>query len=240
MENKYKMEKINALQTTIDRLLGDKNNIKILEAGCGSISKVEFKKTSYIVGIDISEKQLQRNAIINEKILGDIQYYKFQSSIFDVIICWDVLEHLPKPKLALNNFSKAIKENGIIILALPNILSLKGLMTKFTPHWFHIFIYKHIYGWKNAGQNDIGPFKTYYKFFISPASIKKFAFKNGFITEYLKTSDGLKSDVGETISQKSKLLYFFIEFVKWVLKIISFGKIGDSEYVIILRKQYLS
>ena len=224
------------LQPVINRLLNDKRPIKVLEAGCGSINKVELNTDAFIVGIDISENQLQRNTILNEKILGDIQYHDFQPSTFDVIICWDVLEHLPKPKRALYKFFKALKKDGIIILVIPNIFSLKGLLTKFTPHWIHIFIYKHFFGRYNAGENDIGPFKTYLRFSTSPSSIKKMAIENGFKIEYFNTTDALNDWGGQVLSEKRRSLYIAIKWIQKILKILSFGKIADSDYQIILKK----
>lgn len=226
-ENLYQKRLI--LQSIVDKLLNNKTNIKVLEAGCGYTGYIKFRQNAYIVGIDISEKQLQRNTKLNEKILGDIQYYNFKSLIFDVIICWNVLEHLPKPELALKNFSTAIKDDGIIILVLPNVLSLKGLITKYTPHWFHVFVYKYMYGFKNAGSNETGPFKTYLKFFLSPTAIKKFV-SNSFKIEYFSYYD-----IQEDLFQK-KYIYFAYRLFKIFLKIISFGKTGDSDYIIVLKK----
>jgi len=224
------------IQTIIDQLLNTKSHIRVLEAGCGSINKIKFNKNNYIVGIDISENQLQRNTIINEKILGDIQYYDFSPSTFDVIICWDVLEHLPKPKLALFNFFKALKEGGIIILALPNVLSFKGIVTKLTPHWFHLLVYRHIFSRQNVGKNDVGPFKTYLRFSTSSFSIKKLATNNGFEVEYIQTTDALNDWFGQELSRRSKSLYLYIKGMQKILKLISIGKIGDSDYQIILKK----
>ena len=107
--------------------------IKILEAGCGARSPIKFEIDRYIVGIDISNKQIERNKVIDEGIVGDIQSYPLKNSEYDVIICQDVLEHLPKPHFALENFKHAIKPGGIIIIGIPNVLSVKGLVTKFTP-----------------------------------------------------------------------------------------------------------
>ena len=146
----------------ICKMLEGKPVIKVLEAGCGSTSRLHFQKEVYMVGIDISEKQLERNANLNEKILGDIQDYDFQSDSFDVIVCWDVLEHLPKPENALRRFALAVKDEGIIILNLPNVFSLKGLITKYLPYPLHVLAYRYLYGKKkNISEEDAGPFKTY-------------------------------------------------------------------------------
>ena len=70
-----KNERVIKLQSAVDNCLNNgKNNIKVLEAGCGAKSHIKFKQNAYIVGIEISEKQLQRNTTVDEKILGDIQF----------------------------------------------------------------------------------------------------------------------------------------------------------------------
>ena len=228
------------LQSIIDNFSYNKKHIIVLEAGCGSLSRFNFGQNVEIVGIDISEKQLESNSALDKKILGDIQYYEFEPELFDIIICWNVLEHLEKPKLAMKNFVKAVKNNGLVILSLPNVFSLKGLITKFTPHYFHLFVYKNIYGLRNAGQNDIGPFRTHLRFSTSAVGIKKFAYKNGFSIEYFSGSDVLDAHswVGQQL-KGSNIVYIVFRFLTIFLKIITFGKLGDSEFVIVLRKVFI-
>lgn len=225
------------LQSVLDKELRDKSNVKILEAGCGSISKVRFKPDSYIVGIDVSSKQLERNTVIHEKLLGDIQHYDFNSEEFEVIMCWYVLEHLKKPDIALKNLSKALKKGGILILGVPNLFSLKGLITRFSPHWFHVFVYRHIYRKKDAGKDDNAPFKSFIKLSISKNSLIKFAAKNGYKIVHLETPDAIDDSwVGTELSDRSKLLYYCILTIRYFLKIISFGKISSSEIIFVARK----
>src|SRR5437588_4454211 len=142
------LQPIVKLQLLVDKLLNDRRNIKVLEAGCGSYSYINMPENTscYVVGIDISEEQLRKNSVIHEKIIGDIETYQFSSSEFDLIVCWWVLEHLPHPEKALNNFLKCIKENGLIVLAVPNVISIKGLVTKYTPFWFHKWVYRSFFG----------------------------------------------------------------------------------------------
>ncbi|CAG0940078.1 hypothetical protein BROC_00891 [Candidatus Brocadiaceae bacterium] len=227
------MDKILQLQSVVNKLLDGKTNIKALEAGCGSYRFIQFDKNAYVIGIDISEKQLQLNSYLSEKILGDIQYYDFQNPIFDVIICWNVLEHLPKPELALENFAKAIKDDSIIVLALPNVLSLKGIVTKFTPHWFHILFYRYIWGIKNAGKNDTAPFKCYLKFSLRIQAIKRFAINNSLRIVYFDNYDVMDID---HIRGRSKILYVTYKPLMIFLKTISFGKLGCSDFFVILQK----
>jgi len=173
-------QQVVALQSLVDKFSSCHDKINILEAGCGSYSYITVPHDkSYIVGIDISEEQLQKNTIVHEKILGDIQSYPLLPAEFDMIVCWWVLEHLSQPQKALKNFLCAIKEGGIIILAVPNVFSIKGLLAKYTPFWFHRLYYRIFF--PNMGYT---PFPTFLRFSISPLSIRRFASKNGLSIEY--------------------------------------------------------
>ena len=136
-------ENLPELQAFLDKEMARMESVRVLEAGCGSASNVRFGARARLVGIDISRMQLERNTILQEKIIGDIQQYDFPPASFDLIVCWDVLEHLPQPELALRRFARAVKTNGLVILKLPNVLSVKGLVTKLLPHTFHVLAYRY-------------------------------------------------------------------------------------------------
>lgn len=224
------------LQEFLNTILYGKKEIRILEAGCGSASYFNFETKVHLTGIDVSKKQLERNTSLHESILGDIQYYEFEPSSFDIIICWAVLEHLPHPELALSKFVSAIKKDGLIVLGLPNVLSLKSLVTKFTPLWVHTFYYKYLFGRSMAGKDDMGPFKTYLKLTITPSSIKKLAIKNGLQVIYFETSDLGDALYWKRKNQFAKFTCLIYNILRVFCRYVSFGKLGDSDFVIVLRK----
>ena len=227
-------EEITKLQDFINHMVNGKATIKVLEAGCGSTSRLHFfGKEVYMTGIDVSERQLQRNANLNEKILGDIQDYDFRPSSFDVIVCWDVLEHLPNPPKALHSFASAAKEEGIIILKAPNVFSLKGLLTKYLPYPTHVLIYRYLAGRKSAGEENTGPFKSYLKFSIAPNAIKNFAGNNGLRVVYFDTYDVLTT---YNWINRNKIARTIYKMLKVFLGFVSFGNINDSEFIIVLQK----
>jgi len=219
------------LQKFIDDRLSNKKRIKILEAGCGSATYLKFKPESYFVGIDISETQLNKNKILDEKILGDIQTFPLPDNEFDAVICWNVLEHVNDPGAALRNFHVAMKPEGILILSLPNIYSLKGLITKFTPHWFHVFFYRCCYKEKDAGKIGKAPFKTFMRKAISPAAISRFAEAKGMSVDYLAYYD-----VRGLLKMKNQILYKIYAILDQTARYLSLDKLGDSEYYIVLQK----
>lgn len=220
------------LQTFLDAEVFRRPSLRVLEAGCGSASNLRLPDQVWLVGVDISEKQLARNTALHEKIVGDIQRYEFPPDSFDAIICWDVLEHLAQPELALRQFARAIKPGGSVILKLPNVLSLKGLVTKFLPHKIHVLIYRYIYGDKNAGKNDTVPFKTYLRFCISAGAIKKQSAQLGLQTAYFATLDA--GDL-EWL-QRQKAVHHIYMTVRKIVSVLSLRRLGDSELIIVLKK----
>ena len=173
----------------VNSLLVGKNSIKLLEAGCGSASYFNFAPETRTVGIDISQEQLARNKVIHERILGDLQTYPLPRNEFDVVVCWDVIEHLEKPRDALVNMFNATKPQGFVILGFPNLASLKGIVTKITPLWFHRLFYRIM-------KYESRPFKTYLRVAILPKRVIRFAEANGMSVVYYKlTEDGLTKEL---------------------------------------------
>jgi SAM-dependent methyltransferase len=221
------------LNKYLELYLKNNNVISVLEAGCGSINQIELKQNIYTAGIDISKKQLDRNFHIDHKILGDIQYYEYKPCSFDLIICWDVLEHLKYPELAINGFVKALKENGIVVLKLPNVLSIKGLITKYTPLYLHRLVYRCVYKSNLKFEDERGPFKTFLKFSISPNALKKFALLHDLEIVYLDFDDISKNK--KVI--KNKIILFAYKISKKLMYYISLKKLDDSDFVIVLQKK---
>lgn len=226
-------EEIQRLQGYVDRELSQRQSVSVLEAGCGSATYLDFGERARLVGIDISRKQLDRNNLLREKILGDIQRYDFAPGSFDVIICWDVLEHLPNPELAILHFARAIKPGGLVILKLPNVLSLKGLVTKFVPHTVHVLAYRYFYGDKNAGKEDRAPFRTYLRFRASAASLQKQGARLGLREVYVGGFDVAEIDW----LRRAKAVHFVYKTIKAVSAFLSLGRLGDSELILVMRKE---
>ena len=105
---------------------------------------------------------------------------------FDLIICYNVLEHVPYVEAALAGFFQSLKRGGLILIGAPNPRSLSGVVTKYTPHWFHVWFYRHVVGKKNAGLPGEPPFPTYFHQLVTPSLLEAFARKNGLQVIYRK------------------------------------------------------
>jgi 2-polyprenyl-3-methyl-5-hydroxy-6-metoxy-1,4-benzoquinol methylase len=223
------------LQSVVDTLFQEHDNLKVLEIGCGSCSHIELPEKSYIVGIDISDKQLQRNNLLSEKILADVETYNLPESSFDLIVCWWILEHLPHPEKALENCQKALKKDGAMILAVPNVMSVKGLITKYTPHWFHVFVYRYIFGEKHAGTDDQQPFQTFLRYSLRPDSIKSFADSSNLSIERFHLYENPRQ---KKLRAQHWLIDTSWKFLGGITKALSFGKVDAdlTDFIVVLKK----
>ena len=228
------LDVIEKLQIQIDQFFASRSDPIILEAGCGSGSYIKMPADAKVVGIDISAEELEKNKVVNEKIVGDIQHYQHPPKSYDLIICWDVLEHLPDPQAALSRFDEAIKTGGMILLAFPNVDSLKAKVAKYTPHWFHIMIYKLIYGEK-YGTPGVITFPTFLKSVLKPAKMEAFAdshsLQQRFAIQY-------ESGVQKRFRKKFFIGDRMIGFFDGLIRVLSFKTmtLQDSDCIYLLYK----
>jgi 2-polyprenyl-3-methyl-5-hydroxy-6-metoxy-1,4-benzoquinol methylase len=214
-------------------LLKGKAYIKLLEAGCGSASHIQFNAEVHAVGIDISSEELAKNTTVHEKILGDIQEYSLPQGEFDVVICWMVLEHLPRPKDALLNLSQTVRPQGLLILGFPNLLSVKGIVTKFTPFWFHEQFYKFM---KYKSRH----FPTFLRTDILPKNVVRFAELNGFSVELCELVEG---GVSKRVRTRFRLADLAFSGIDAMTRVLSFGEMQSpllDNCGIVLRKRALN
>ena len=125
----------------------------------------------------------------------------------------------------------------MLILAVPNVFSIKGLLTKYTPHWFHIWVHRSF--WKFLSAEGFTPFRTYLKFSISPGSIRRYAAKNGLSIEY---SSLYESQTVREFRGKHKIVNMGWWLSIQIIKALSIGKIdvGPTEFLIVLKKKKVS
>ncbi|HEY3277427.1 MAG TPA: class I SAM-dependent methyltransferase [Syntrophorhabdaceae bacterium] len=217
------MEKqLSELEGLLGNIFKDKPPLVLLEAGCGSMSHIRIRGTEKTVGIDISAQRLERNSSIQERIVGDLETYPLPEATFDAVICWNVLEHLSRPEKAVMNFTKTLKEQGVLILAFPNLLSVKGLVTKFTPYWFHVLFYRVVMGDREGD----GQFPTYVRPFIEPRHLKKFLEAQGFLVNYFRLYEG---PVQKNWRDRFRTVDFFFSGAGMLLKLLSLGKVDANE-----------
>ena len=137
------------LKNKIKKIKRYKKSGRLLDVGCGDgdflfgMSQTGFEA----FGIDTSteackiaqQKLKNKNGIYN----SELRECEFPDKFFDVITFWHTLEHLPHPNQELKEGHRILKDNGILILGMPNKNSFA--FNIFGRYWFHLDIPRHLY-----------------------------------------------------------------------------------------------
>lgn len=99
----------------------------LLDIGCGD-GYGTFYLSSYVrkaIGIDVSEEvtsmasnKYRRENLNFLKVHPD--QWPFVDSLFDVVTCFEVFEHIDEPRKLLDLIRRHLKSNGILIISTPN------------------------------------------------------------------------------------------------------------------------
>jgi SAM-dependent methyltransferase len=211
---------------------------RMLEAGGGSSSWVPLPPGAEITTVDISQEQLDRNHYASEKLLGDLETFDYGARRFDLVVCWDVLEHLERPDAAIDRLVSVLQPGGRLIVKGPLPWSLKGFVTRFSPHWVHVAHYRHILGLKTAGQPGYAPFKAYLEPGSDPHVMAAVFASKGLVVDAI---EGYESDQVAAIAAKSRLLLGCYRFAEAGLSALSFGRYsaGMTDFFLIVRRPTL-
>lgn len=207
----------------------------VVDAGCGSAIHVDLPESAYLVGVDVSQAQLERNPGLSRRICADLQTVDLADVRADLVVCWAVLEHLPRPTQALDRLLAALKPGGLMVVAAPNAYSLKGLATKFSPHWFHLWFYSTFLGKTATPSADTGPFPTYMRMTVSPRGLSHWAARRGLETlELVRYEDAVQA---RFLRQQSMLGRVY-RVTGSLLRAFTLGGVSfrDTDFVMLLRK----
>jgi len=123
-----------------------KQHGSLLDIGCGTgyFAASVKRKGWNVVGVEPSETaaEIARHKFGIEVILPD-KLSGLPHHQFDVITLWHVLEHLENLNEMMSLFSKLLRENGRLIIALPNINSYDA--AKYRSFWAAYDVPRHIW-----------------------------------------------------------------------------------------------
>lgn len=74
---------------------------------------------------------------------GGLTPSKFPQESFDVVTFWDVLEHLPNPRAALEEAFQLLRPGGLVLVTLPNFASYQA--RRFREDWYALSLPHHLY-----------------------------------------------------------------------------------------------
>jgi len=128
---------------------------RVLEVGCGrGYLLSELKNLGVTVRCLESESAAEwilNNPDIPVSTLLDTEEsaWPFEDQVFDLVIFWHVLEHLPDPVTSLKEAFRCLAPGGSLYVSMPNISSLQARMHPAT--WFHLDVPRHLHHFSEQG-----------------------------------------------------------------------------------------
>jgi ubiquinone/menaquinone biosynthesis C-methylase UbiE len=145
------------------KVMSFKKRGRILDVGFGNGELLlYFKERGWeVYGVDTSEHayRLAREKLGQNIFNCELKEVSFPDLFFDVVMLNHALEHMYNPNEELKEIRRILKDDGVLVLSMPNIDSLQFKMTK--RYWFHLDVPRHLYH-------------------FSPATIRKLLEINGF------------------------------------------------------------
>lgn len=125
-----------------------KESGSILDIGCGSGGFLRTFKNGNLWklhGIELAPAMAER-AIVNtaaEVFVGDALSAPFAAGSFDLVTCFDVLEHVYDPQPLLRKVLGWLKPGGMFYAMVPNIDSWEARM--FGSYWYGLELPRHLF-----------------------------------------------------------------------------------------------
>jgi SAM-dependent methyltransferase len=225
-----------AVQRTVDAALRGRPRPRVLEAGAGKRTRLHVPIFAHVVGVDTDRVAIHRNDRLNERIVADVSLYAAPAASFDLITCWYVLEHVDAPRVLLDRFANWAAPGGLVVIAVPYLASVKAMITKLTPHAFHIWFRRRVLGGRNAGRPGHGPYRTTLRRDIAPAAMIRRLGERGLVPVF----EGFFED-GKQVAfrRKLRLTGWLWRGVCGLVRAITLGRMdaARSEYLVVFRRQ---
>ena len=134
IKNKYKL---------VNRLAKGKS---ILDIGCGTGELLNYFQEKGWKTRGVEPNQLARAFATKNyelEVFDENELNSFEKNSFDVISMWHVLEHVPDLNGRMNQLKRLVKEDGLLVIALPNLDSPDAV--KYGPKWAGLDVPRHLF-----------------------------------------------------------------------------------------------
>jgi SAM-dependent methyltransferase len=217
-------------------MVGRRGPSRVLEAGGATKTRVPLPDAHYTV-VDISTEALARTDYAQELLLGDLQTFEYGARRFDLAVFWDVLEHLRDPAPAIARACDALEPGGAIVIKGPLLRSTKGLVTRLTPHWFHVAYYRAVLQKPEAGTPGNLPFRTEHASDADPTRLSRLLREHGLQVRHYESFALVHG-----LEERFPLVYRLYMAIGGLLHRLSAGRYGghETDFVMLAVKAPLS
>ena len=112
---------------------------RLLDVGCGSggLLLALAGQAGFRAGVELSKVAAERAAgvadhVVNAAIPTDLP---FPPASFDVVVCADILEHLPDPVAGLRWAASWCRPSGVVVISVPNVANWQARLRLLRGRW---------------------------------------------------------------------------------------------------------
>ncbi len=200
------------------------NNILDIGCGNGHFLEVAKKRGWNVHGTEFTDEAIKicvnKNIEMQQGVLNPENYYSIK---FDIVVSFEVIEHVNNPKTEIENIINIINPNGLFYFTTPNFNSLSRFILK--EKWSVIEYPEHLSYYTAKTMNR----------FLSKQGLKKIKIETtGFSFNRLqRDSTHLQKEIknsnkDEELREKTETSLLFKTIKKVINFILNLFKIGDS------------
>jgi len=121
-ENFWFKGKNDLINVLITKALKNRKQLKILNIGIGTGDDLEILNKfgeNYVIDIDENALSVIDNKSCEEKKIADACNLPYEDNFFDVVVSFDVFEHIKNDQKAIREVYRVLKKNGALIFIVP-------------------------------------------------------------------------------------------------------------------------
>lgn len=202
--------------------------LEVVEAGCGRCWDLFVDPAlCRITGIDTDEHALtariEERGDLHVPVVGDVQDAgMIEPGSVDLVYSAFVLEHLPQAEAALDAWVSWLRPGGHVIAILPDVQTVYGFLSQRTPHRFHVWVYRHVFRRKRAGEPGRAPYPVSYSRLMTAAGMRDFAAERGLDVVAAYRIGEMRADARQLSPRRVQA----IEQAKRVLSVLTLGRLA--------------
>jgi SAM-dependent methyltransferase len=100
---------------------------EVLDAGCGTgygTGILQAAGAASVIGVDVSVEAVEMTArrLGNPAavVRSDLRELPFDDDSFDLVVCWETIEHLEEGQRAVGEFRRVLRPGGLLLISSPN------------------------------------------------------------------------------------------------------------------------
>jgi 2-polyprenyl-3-methyl-5-hydroxy-6-metoxy-1,4-benzoquinol methylase len=139
---------------TIKRCIQRKGQVRLLDYGCGDgywASRLSVIENCSVTGVDYNPLRIERARAMAPKAVfleADLSRDQLELGLFDIVLCSQVIEHVPDDELFLTRLRRFLSDDGCLVLGTPNegcfIQRLRNRLVKEETDHCHFYVEREI------------------------------------------------------------------------------------------------